>query len=44
MKVKDFSNLIPGHGGVTDRIDCIVVIAIFLFCYCKEVVFGANNI
>lgn len=31
--MKDFGDTIPGHGGVTDRFDCQILIAIFAYCY-----------
>lgn len=33
FKIKDFGDSIPGHGGVTDRFDCQVVMAVFAYIY-----------
>lgn len=33
FKIKDFGDSIPGHGGMTDRMDCQVVMATFSYIY-----------
>jgi phosphatidate cytidylyltransferase len=33
FKIKDFGDSIPGHGGMTDRMDCQVVMAAFSYIY-----------
>lgn len=43
LKIKDFANLIPGHGGLTDRLDCHILMMIFTSIYHREIVLGAFN-
>ena len=38
MKIKDFCDFIPGHGGLTDRMDCQLIMGMFSYLYITIVV------
>lgn len=39
FKIKDFGDTIPGHGGLTDRFDCQIMMAMFTCVYLSIIVF-----
>ena len=40
LRIKDFADVIPGHGGLTDRFDCLLVMTVFVSVYVREIVQG----
>lgn len=40
IKIKDFSDTIPGHGGFTDRMDCQILVGIFTHLWLTNFVYA----
>jgi len=39
LKIKDFADSIPGHGGFADRFDCHIVISFMVYFYLTQYVY-----
>lgn len=39
FKLKDFGDLIPGHGGMTDRMDCQIITGLFTYVYLQTILY-----
>lgn len=42
--IKDFSDFIPGHGGMTDRMDCQFIMSAFTYVYLSTFLFKSNKV
>lgn len=43
FKIKDFGDSIPGHGGITDRMDCQILMGMFTCVWIHSVITTNNS-
>ena len=44
FNLKDFGDLIPGHGGMIDRMDCQILMALFVYVYFFNFITGSGGV